>query len=153
MFHLPQVKFNPSESVSPCLIKIRKQLRMGLFSDLQNRLRNSGFWIFGALLMIYFAIPCHQRRPRPVEIPLSAAGNSRGAENCRPLQQPEAEAGRKGKTPFKQQSGFGFARRTGAYCAEFGRAGRVYYSWWIRKLTKKGSRGSLFYENHWLRIK
>ena len=28
---------------------------MGLFSDLQNRLRNSGFWIFGALLMIYFA--------------------------------------------------------------------------------------------------
>ena len=55
MFHLPQVKFNPSESVSPCLIKIRKQLRMGLFSDLQNRLRNSGFWIFGALLMIYFA--------------------------------------------------------------------------------------------------
>lgn len=55
MFHLPQVKFNPGESVSPCLIKIRKQLRMGLFSDLQNRLRNSGFWIFGALLMIYFA--------------------------------------------------------------------------------------------------
>lgn len=28
---------------------------MGLFLDLQNRLRNSGFWIFGALLLIYFA--------------------------------------------------------------------------------------------------
>ena len=28
---------------------------MGLFLDLQNRLRNSGIWIFGALLMVYFA--------------------------------------------------------------------------------------------------
>lgn len=28
---------------------------MGLFLDLQSRLKNSGFWIFGALLLVYFA--------------------------------------------------------------------------------------------------
>lgn len=101
---------------------------MGLFSDLQNRLRNSGFWIFGALLMIYFAF--------------HAINGDRGLLKYLYLRQEIAEAQKiaghynsqklkleeKDKTPFKQQSGFGFARRTGAYCAEFGRAGRVYYS-------------------------
>lgn len=28
---------------------------MGLLADIQNRLRNSGFWIFGAFMMVYFA--------------------------------------------------------------------------------------------------
>ncbi len=28
---------------------------MGLFLELQNRLRHSGIWIFGALLLVYFA--------------------------------------------------------------------------------------------------
>lgn len=127
MFHLPQVKFNPSESVSPCLIKIRKQLRMGLFSDLQNRLRNSGFWIFGALLMIYFAF--------------HAINGDRGLLKYLYLRQEIAEAQKiaghynsqklkleEKVNTFQTAVWIGFARRTGAYCAEFGRAGRVYYS-------------------------